>query len=201
MQLLVQSTSLIIVDAQCGFTPLCPDELPIPDGLNIVPQMNRLLDLPWRRIDATQDWHPPKHCSFFGQRDNLYPPHCIMNTRGAEFLPGLTTERFQTVWRKGFHVDRDAYAVTLDHPAFPQFLRLDGIDTVVIAGLARNICCFATARDLRAADFRVILVEDASAGIDLPELGILEEHTRTEAAQLGISYATTAEIRAAVRDA
>ena len=32
---------------------------------------------PGPRIDASQDWHPPDHCSFLGQRDNLYPPHCV----------------------------------------------------------------------------------------------------------------------------
>ena len=43
------------------------------------------LALPWQRIDASQDWHPPHHCSFLGQRDNLYPPHCVAGTWGAEF--------------------------------------------------------------------------------------------------------------------
>ncbi len=71
-----------------------PDELPVPGGLDIVPNVNRLLALPWARIDASQDWHPPDHCSFLGQRDNLYPPHCVMGTPGADFLPGLHSERF-----------------------------------------------------------------------------------------------------------
>ena len=69
-----RTTSLLVVDAQSGFTELCPNELPVPDGLAIVPAVNRLLQLPFARIDATQDWHPPDHCSFLGQRDNLYPP-------------------------------------------------------------------------------------------------------------------------------
>ena len=37
-----------------GFTTLCPDELPVPGGLDIVPNVNRLLDCPWLRIDATK---------------------------------------------------------------------------------------------------------------------------------------------------
>ena len=90
-------SSLLVVDVQQGFTSLCPDELPVPGGLEIVPHVNRLLEMPWRRIDASQDWHPPDHCSFLGQRDNLYPPHCVMGTPGTEFLPGLRCERFQTI--------------------------------------------------------------------------------------------------------
>src|SRR5262245_486401 len=98
-------TGLLVVDMQQGFTTLCPNELPVPGGLEIVPAVNRLLRQPWARIDASQDWHPPEHCSFQGQRDNFYPPHCIMGTPGAEFLPGLQTHRFHSVWRKGFEVD------------------------------------------------------------------------------------------------
>ena len=77
------STSLLVVDLQKGFTALCPRELPVPGGLEIVTAVNRLLSQLWARIDASQDWHPPDHCSFFGQRDNLYPPHCVMGTPGA----------------------------------------------------------------------------------------------------------------------
>jgi len=91
----LNESALLVVDAQRGFTELCPAELPVPGGLEIVPQVNRLLDLPWARIDASADWHPPDHRSFHGRRDNLYPPHCVAGTPGAEFLaaqgprPGL----------------------------------------------------------------------------------------------------------------
>ena len=61
--------SLLVVDAQLGFTTACPAELPVPGGLEIVPAVNRLLALPFARIDATQDWHPPDHRSFLGRPD------------------------------------------------------------------------------------------------------------------------------------
>lgn len=53
-----RSTSLLVVDVQPGFTELCPDERPVPGAPAIVPAINALLDLPFARIDATQDWHP-----------------------------------------------------------------------------------------------------------------------------------------------
>ncbi len=189
MNLLPRSrTCLLVVDVQRGFTELCPAELPVPGGLAIVPAVNRLLALDWARIDASQDWHPPDHCSFFGQRDNLYPPHCVQGTPGAEFLPGLETGRFQTIWRKGFEKDRDAYALTAQVPAYPDLLRGSGVEAVVVCGLAANICCFFAARDLRRAGFRVVLVEDASAGIDVPAAGLFQEKACAEGMALGIEY-------------
>jgi nicotinamidase/pyrazinamidase len=189
---------LLVVDAQQGFTELCPAELPIPGGLAIVPAVNSLLSIPWGRIDASQDWHPPDHCSFLGRRDNLYPPHCVQGTPGAEFLPGLHTERFHTIWRKGYQKDFDAYALTAQHPAYAALLVASGRQAVVVCGLATNICCFFVARDLRRAGFRVVLVEDASAGIDVPAAGLLQATARREGQALGIEYVSLAEVQAAL---
>jgi len=194
-----RTTSLLVVDAQQGFTELCPTELPVPGGLAIVPRVNELLALPFARIDATQDWHPPDHCSFLGRRDDLYPPHCVAGTPGAEFLPGLHTHRFSAVWRKGYDRDFEAYAVTAQHPAFATFLRASGIAAVVVCGIAANICCFFAARDLRAAGFDVWMAEDAAAGIDVPAAGLLQVKARAEGVSLGIRYATSVEVAAALQ--
>jgi nicotinamidase/pyrazinamidase len=195
----LSQTSLLVVDAQCGFSSLCPRELPVPGGLEIVPAVNRLLELPWSRVDASQDWHPPDHRSFLGQRDNLYPPHCVAGTPGADFLPGLHTERFHTIWRKGFNRDFEAYAVTAQHPGFPAVLRAGGISTVVVCGIATNICCFYAARDLRRENFTVLLAEDASAGIDIPSADLFQAKAKTEGLQLGIHYVATADVLSSVR--
>ena len=106
MSLDIARTGLIVVDAQRGFTSLCPEELPVPGGLEIVPNVNRLLAMPWLRIDASQDWHPPDHCSFIGRDGNLYPPHCVMNTPGADFLPGLDSHRFHADLAQGLSIRR-----------------------------------------------------------------------------------------------
>ena len=192
-------SGLLVVDAQRGFTSLCPRELPVPGGLEIVPAVNRLLDLPWGRIDASQDWHPPDHRSFFGQRDNLYPPHCVADTPGADFLPGLHTQRFHTIWRKGYQREFEAYAVTAQHPGFAALLKASGVATVVVCGLATNICCFYAARDLRREGFTVLLVEDASAGIDIPAADLFQAKAKTEGQRAGIHYVLTAQVLAAAR--
>jgi nicotinamidase/pyrazinamidase len=187
-------TALIVVDAQRGFTNLCPDELPVPGAAEIVPAANQLLAADWLRVDATQDWHPPDHCSFLGRAGNLYPPHCVMNTPGAEFLPGLRTERFHAIWRKGFQANVEAYAVTAQHPAFVQTLRASGVRAAVVCGIATNICCFFTARDLRVAGFDVVIAEDASAGIDVPAAGLFQTQAKADGTAMGISYLTVDEI-------
>jgi nicotinamidase/pyrazinamidase len=194
MKINYSNTSLFVADIQCGFTALCPDELPVPGGLEIVPVVNRLLELPWARIDACQDWHPPDHRSFFGQQDNLYPPHCVMGTKGSEFVPELHSVRFNAIWRKGYQRDFESYAVTAQHPSFIAMLRSAGIDTVAVCGIAKNICCYFSARDLRQAGFGVYLIEDASVGIDVPAAGLYQAKAREEGLQLGIRYIPSREI-------
>src|SRR5437660_1510396 len=184
---------LLVTDVQRGFTVLCPEELPVPGGVEIVPAINRLLALPWRRIDASQDWHPPDHCSFLGRRDNLYPPHCVQGTPGAEFLPGLDVNRFQAIWRKGYQRDFEAYAVTAQHPGFAAVLKGHCVETVAVCGIATNICCFFAARDLRKAGFAVVMVEDASAGIDVPAANLYQAAAKTEGQALGITYCSVAD--------
>lgn len=187
-------SALLVVDVQCGFTTLCPDELPVPGGVEIVPLINRLLDLPWKRIDASIDWHPPDHRSFLGQQDNLYPPHCVAGTKGAEFVPGLNTQRLHAIWRKGFQRDFEAYAVTAQHPGLIALYRAEGITTVAVCGIATNICCFYAARDLRQAGFRVLMIEDASASIDVLAAGLFQDQAKREGLALGIEYVMCASL-------
>ncbi|HEY1189146.1 MAG TPA: isochorismatase family protein [Gemmata sp.] len=192
------STALLVVDVQRGFTELCPAELPVPGGAGIVSKVNELLSLPFARIDATQDWHPANHRSFRGRADNLYPPHCVMNTPGAEFLPGLHAHRFSAVWRKGYDPNFEAYAVTAQHPGFTAFLAASGIRSVVVCGIATNICCFFAARDLCGAGLEVLLIEDASAGIDIPAAGLFQAKAKEDGHALGIRYGTVADVAAAL---
>lgn len=196
--LTLSAGALLVIDAQCGFSALCPDELPVPGALAIVPHVNRLLARAWARIDASQDWHPPDHRSFRGQEDDLYPPHCVAGTVGAEFLPGLETARFHVVWRKGYRRDVESYAITAQHPGLLALYRAEGIAQVVVCGLATNICCHDTACDVRRAGFRVVMAEDASAGIDIPAAGLWQARARAEGLDLGIEYAPTAAVLAAL---
>jgi nicotinamidase/pyrazinamidase len=118
-----------------------------------------------------------------------------MGTPGADFLPGLHTSRFHAIWRKGFDRDFEAYALTAQQPAYIDLLRATAISTVAVCGIATNICCFFVARDLRMAGFRVLMVEDASAGIDVPAAGLFQAKAREQGCALGIEYVSTERIR------
>jgi nicotinamidase/pyrazinamidase len=69
---------------------------------------------------------------------------------------------------------------------------------MAVCGLAANICCFFVARDLRREGLRVLLVEDASAGVDVPAAGLFQEAARQEGRALGIEHVRTADVLAAL---
>ena len=48
-----------------------------------------------------------------------------------------------------------------------QILRSRGVDTVIITGIATNICCETTAREAAQRDFRVFFVSDATATVEM----------------------------------
>jgi ureidoacrylate peracid hydrolase len=48
-----------------------------------------------------------------------------------------------------------------------QILRSRGVDTVIITGIATNICCETTAREASQHDFHVFFVSDATATMEM----------------------------------
>jgi nicotinamidase-related amidase len=50
-------------------------------------------------------------------------------------------------------------------------LRSRGIDTLIIGGVATNICCESTARDARMKDYKVIFLSDGNAPMTFPDMG------------------------------
>ena len=67
--------------------------------------------------------------------------------------------------------------------------------TVIVCGIATNICCFFAARDLKLAGFEIWMIEDASAGIDVPAAGLYQAKAKEEGQSLGIRYATVKEVK------
>jgi len=81
--------------------------------------------------------------------------------------------------------------IVLEKPRFGAFagtdldliLRTRGIDSVVICGIATNVCCETTAREASMRDFRVFFLSDATATFDLGGVS-REEIQRTVCATL-----------------
>ncbi len=178
--------TLVLVDVQNDFLP--GGALAVPDGDAIVPVVNRLLPN-YDLVVATQDWHPANHGSFAtshagrnpfeqielnGLPQTLWPVHCVQNTGGACFAPGLDTRRIARIFPKGTDPRVDSYSGLFDNgrrsaTGLGDWLRQQGAGDLHICGLATDYCVKFTALDAVAEGFRVTLITDACRGIDLPK--------------------------------
>jgi nicotinamidase/pyrazinamidase len=154
--------ALVVVDLQNDFCPA--GALAVPEGDRIVPLINRLLALPVLFKAATRDWHPPGHVSFEAQ-GGIWPPHCVMDTPGAGFHPGLDTGGVDLIVSKGSG-DAEAYS-GFDGTALAADLRGKNIDRIFVCGLATDYCVRATALDGRREGFDVVVLEDVIRAVDV----------------------------------
>jgi len=176
--------ALILVDLQNDFVP--GGALPVREGDAVIPIANRVqhaFDL----IVASRDWHPRDHGSFAanhpgkkvgdvidlnGLSQILWPVHCVQNTHGAEFVPGLDTSRIDRVFLKGTDRDIDSYSAFFDNghrrsTGMDEYLKERGVRDVYVCGLATDYCVNFTALDAAKLGFNVHLIEDASRGVNL----------------------------------
>jgi nicotinamidase/pyrazinamidase len=179
-------TALVLVDIQNDFLPGGP--LGVPEGDKVVPVANAIEER-FDLVVATMDWHPPDHGSFAtnhpgqkpgeyidlgGVRQILWPPHCVQNTRGAEFAPGLETARIRKTFRKGVDPGIDSYSAFFDNghrkaTGLGDYLREQGVDEVFLMGLATDYCVKYSALDAGDLGFRTTLIEDGCRGIELQD--------------------------------
>ncbi|HWE97679.1 MAG TPA: bifunctional nicotinamidase/pyrazinamidase [Tepidisphaeraceae bacterium] len=176
--------TLILVDIQNDFVP--GGALPVREGDQIVPLVNRLQNR-FDLVVATQDWHPADHGSFaanhpgrkpgevidlHGLRQILWPVHCVQNTPGAAFVPGLHIKRISRVFQKGTDPTIDSYSGFFDNgrrkaTGLGDYLKEKGATDVYVCGLATDYCVKFTALDARSLGFKTFLIEDASRGVNL----------------------------------
>ncbi len=157
----------MIVDMQRDFMP--GGALPVPEADRIVPVINEYIELFTARnaiIVATRDWHPPNHISF-RVRGGPWPPHCVQGTPGAEFHPDLRLPRHAIIVSKATDPEKEAYS-GFDSTELDNELRKRGIKRIFVCGVATNYCVKATALDGARLGYTVILLLDATKGIDVP---------------------------------
>ena len=161
------NSAFILVDIQNDFCP--GGSLAVREGDRVVPVVNELqkhFDL----IVATKDWHPAGHSSFA----SLWPPHCVQETAGAEFVAGLDTSRIARVFLKGTDIEIDSYSGFFDNEhrratGLGDYLKERGVTDVFIAGLATDYCVKFTALDAVALGFKTSVVVDACRGVEVNE--------------------------------
>jgi nicotinamidase/pyrazinamidase len=174
---------LLVVDVQNDFCP--GGALAVPGGDQVVPVINALARR-FEHVVLTQDWHPPGHRSFasahpgkrpfdttrlsYGEQI-LWPDHCVQGTKGADFRSDLNIPHAQLVLRKGFRAEIDSYSAFFENDrktptGLAGYLRERGLSRIFVAGLALDFCVRYSAEDAVTHGFSVVVVEDASRGID-----------------------------------
>jgi len=176
--------ALILVDLQNDFVP--GGALPVREGDAVIPIANRVQQA-FDLIVASRDWHPRDHCSFAANHPGrkvgdvidlnglpqiLWPVHCVQNTPGADFVPGLDIGRIDRVFLKGTDKDIDSYSAFFDNghrksTGMGEYLKDRGVRDVYVCGLATDYCVNFTALDAAKLGFNVHLIEDASRGVNL----------------------------------
>jgi nicotinamidase/pyrazinamidase len=149
-----KSTALIVVDVQNDFAD--PDgSLYVEGGEDAVPLINIEIEEATARgatVVYTQDWHP-EVTPHFQKYGGIWPVHCVAGSKGAEFHPDLKVIDDAVIIRKGVGGEDGYSAFNLRDPETgeetPTGLldRLQGIDQVVVVGLALDYCVKETAVD------------------------------------------------------
>src|SRR5437867_9649505 len=101
--------ALLLVDPQNDFCP--GGSLPVAEGDRIMPVLNAWADAAAKRgvpIFVSRDWHPAR-TTHFKDQGGVWPPHCVMDTRGAEFHADLRLPNGAVVVSKGMGATEDAY--------------------------------------------------------------------------------------------
>jgi len=177
------ATASFDIDPQNGFTPVCPNELPVTDGTAIVSALNEQAKLARLRI-ISKDAHPvnadwvankkqPQFSLIEGANvDIRWTLHCVPGTKGFELIDGLPrmTEYDYLVY-KGIEPDMHPYGACFHDlndklsTGVIEYLKQNEISTVICGGLATDYCVKLTVLQLLKADFQVIVHLDACRGI------------------------------------
>ncbi len=199
--------TLIVIDVQNDF--MLGGSLAVPNADKIVPVINRIQDR-FDLVVASQDWHPQNHISFasnhpgkstfdsveiLGNKQTLWPDHCVQETEGALFHPQLKTQSWETIFRKGTDPNIDSYSAFYDNghlksTGLTGYLKDKGASQVFFSGLAADICVYYSILDAFKEGFACFFIEDASPPLNIEGFEI----QKNEMARLGIQIISSKEI-------
>jgi nicotinamidase/pyrazinamidase len=162
--------ALIIVDVQNDFCP--GGALAVSGGDEVVPALNRVIERfaeAGLLIIATRDWHPER-TSHFKTHGGPWPVHCVQGTGGAEFHGDLKLGN-AVVLSKGMTPDEDSYsgfqATDRSGTRLATLLRHQGVERILVGGLATDYCVKHTVLDGLREGFKVVLLGDSIRAVNL----------------------------------
>jgi nicotinamidase/pyrazinamidase len=97
----------------------------------------------------------------------------VRDSAGARFHDDLNQAVFTLVLRKGFRRELDSYSAFFENDRCTPtelhgYLAARSIKTVLVGGLATDYCVYYSVMDALALGYRLMVVEDAVAGVDFP---------------------------------
>ena len=166
----VDRTAVLVIDMQNDFVEEGAP-LEFPEGRRVIPAIQKVLDAARSRgmtVIHAAHVHRPGGADL-GIHRELYPPVAagealVEGERGAEIHPELSPRPGEPVIKK--HRYNSFYATDLEI-----ILRGLGVDTVVLTGMTTECCVLGTARGALERGFRSVVVSDACASCDYPDLG------------------------------
>lgn len=170
-----QNTALLLVDIQNDFCE--GGNLAVPDSSAIFDTVNQWIATARSRgwpIVASRDWHPKEHCSF-EYRGGPWPEHCVQDTHGADFHPHMQLPPETVRVSKGTAFETDAYSA-FDGTELEHYFHRHGVNHLVVAGLALDVCVQASVRDALRLGFGVDLLVNGTRAVDKSKgAGLLHE--------------------------
>jgi nicotinamidase/pyrazinamidase len=160
-----KTTALVVVDVQNDFCP--GGALAVTDGDKVIPVLNKYIAR-FRKARAamifTRDWHPADHSSF-KEQGGPWPPHCVQNSKGAEFHSNLNVPPEGEIVSKGDKKD-EAYSA-FQGTDLATKLHQRGIKRLLVGGLATDYCVKETVLDGLRYGFEMFHLDDASRGVNI----------------------------------
>lgn len=188
--------AILIVDAQNDFFPGgalgVPDGDEIIEPIQKLLNKKRVESGGKYPVFITQDWHP-KETRHFQSGGGAWPPHCVQDTEGAEIhdeiqhaLLGFQIHS-DRLWVRAYHKGTDPN----DDGGYSAFdavgeggftdgrwdpeagkplledLRNEGVDTLIVCGLATDYCVKASVLDAIKNGFKVKLLNDGIRAVNI----------------------------------
>ena len=162
MDEIIGNAALLIIDMQHDFLD---EGAPIPcvDGPRIIPGIRQLAAAARRAnipVIYTQEVHRSSRIDFGRELDGAEDLHCIDGSHGVQIVPDLQPQPGDILVRK----PRYSAFLGTDLPFVLNGVGVRAGDTLILTGVATDVCVHYTAADAHQYDYRVRIVTDCVAG-------------------------------------